>query len=117
MELEGVKIGFVFTGAFYMFSKTIPKLKNLVHEKAIIIPIMSYNTYKNATGQAKDCIEEIEHITHKKIIHNIKDVEPIGRKNMTDIMVVAPCTRKYYFKTCVRYNRYNSDISGKISFT
>ena len=78
MELEGVKIGFVFTGAYYMFHKTIPKLKDLIHENAIIIPIMSYNTYKNTIKKTKEYIEEIEHITNKKIIHSITEIEPIG---------------------------------------
>ena len=99
MELVGKKIGFVLTGSFCTFKKTIPKIKELVEkEKADIIPIMSYNSYKLDTkfGKAKDFILEIEEITGKKIIHTIQDAEPIGPKKMTDIMVVAPCSRKYY---------------------
>lgn len=98
MELVGKKIGFVLTGSFCTFKKTIPKIKELVEkEKADIIPIMSYNSYKLDTkfGKAKDFILEIEEITGKKIIHTIQDAEPIGPKKMTDIMVVAPCSRKY----------------------
>ena len=99
MELVGKKIGFVLTGSFCTFKKTIPKIKELVEkEKADIIPIMSYNSYKLDTkfGKAKDFILEIEEITGKEIIHTIQDAEPIGPKKMTDIMVVAPCSRKYY---------------------
>ena len=44
---------------------------------------------------------EIEKITGKKIIHTIQDAEPIGPKQMTDIMIVAPCSRKHYVKTCL----------------
>lgn len=98
MELVGKKIGFVLTGSFCTFKKTISKIKELVEkEKADIIPIMSYNSYKLDTkfGKAKDFILEIEEITGKKIIHTIQDAEPIGPKKMTDIMVVAPCSRKY----------------------
>lgn len=98
MELVGKKMGFVLTGSFCTFKKTIPKIKELVEkEKADIIPIMSYNSYKLDTkfGKAKDFILEIEEITGKKIIHTIQDAEPIGPKKMTDIMVVAPCSRKY----------------------
>ena len=99
LELVGKKIGFVLTGSFCTFKKTIPKIKELVEkEKADIIPIMSYNSYKLDTkfGKAKDFILEIEEITGKKIIHTIQDAEPSGRKKMTDMMVVAPCSRKYY---------------------
>ena len=103
MELKGLKIGFVITGAFPIMKKTISKIKDLVKEEAIVIPIMSSIAYKLDTkyGKAKEFREEIEKITGMKIIHTIKDTEPLG-KNMTDIMIVAPCTRKYNFKTCSR---------------
>ena len=42
----------------------------------------------------------VREITGKKIIHTIQDAEPIEQKKITDIMVVAPASRKYYGKTC-----------------
>lgn len=103
MEVNGKKIGFVLTGSFSTFKKTIPKIKELVKKGAEIVPIMSFNSYNTDTkfGKAKDFIKEIEEITSKKIIHTIKDSELIGTKNKTDIMIIAPCSRKYYFKTCM----------------
>ena len=94
MSFEGVKIGFVFTGSFCTFSKVIPKMKLLVKSGAKIIPIMSFNSYNLDTkfGKAKDFIEKIENITGNSIIHSITDAEPIGPKNMTDIMIIAPCS-------------------------
>ena len=94
LNFEGVKIGFVLTGSFCTFSKTIPKMKELVKLGATIIPIMSFNAYNLDTkfGKAEDFIKEIEEITENKIIHTIKDAEPIGPKKMTDIMVIAPAT-------------------------
>ena len=85
-----------------IINKTIEKIKELVKLEAKIIPIMSFNSYNTDTkfGKAKDFIDEIEQITNNKIIHEIKDAEPIGPKQMTDIMVVAPATRKYNCKTC-----------------
>lgn len=75
-------------------------MKELVDKGAEIIPVMSYNAYSMDTkfGKAKDFIEQIENITGKKIIHTIQDAEPIGPKKMTDIMIIAPCSRKYYVK-------------------
>ena len=95
MELKGKKIGFVFTGSFCTFSKTIPKMKELVNLGADILPIMSYNAYMLDTkfGKAEEFRKEIEEITGKEIIHTIQGAEPIGPKKMTDIMVVAPATR------------------------
>ena len=94
MELEHKKIGFVLTGSFCTFSKTIPKMKELIEKGAEVIPIMSFNSYNLDTkfGKAQDFINEIEEITGKKIIHTIQEAEPIGPKRLTDIMVVAPCS-------------------------
>lgn len=101
MEVKNKKIGFVLTGSFCTFKKTIPKMKELIEKGAEIIPVMSYNSYSMDTkfGKAKDFIEEVENITGKKIIHTIQDAEPIGPKKLTDIMIIAPCSRKYYVKT------------------
>ena len=103
MELKGKKIGFVFTGSFCTFSKVIPKMKELVKEEAEIIPIMSFNSYNLDTkfGKADDFINEIEEISGKKIIHTIKDADPIGPKKLTDVMIVAPCSRQHNGKTCL----------------
>lgn len=94
MEVKGINIGFVLTGSFCTFKKTIPKIKELVKQEANVIPIMSYNSYNLDTkfGKAKDFIDEIEEITGKEIIHTIQGAEPIGPKNLTDIMVIAPCS-------------------------
>ena len=98
MELKGIKIGFVLTGSFCTFKKVIPKIKELIKQEAVVIPIMSFNSYNLDTkfGKAEDFIAQIEEITNKKIIHTIQAAEPIGPKSITDIMVIAPCSRKYY---------------------
>lgn len=97
MDFSGIKIGFVLTGSFCTFKKTIPKIKELVKNGADVLPVMSYNAYNMDTkfGKAKEFIEEIQEITKKEIIHTIKDAEPIGPKKLTDIMIVAPATRQY----------------------
>ena len=97
MEVKDKRIGFALTGSFCTFKKTIPKIKELVKKEAKVIPIMSYNSYSMNTkfGKAEDFVSQIEDITGEKIIHTIQDAEPIGPKKLTDIMVVAPCSRKY----------------------
>lgn len=94
MKFKDLKIGFALTGSFCTFSKTIPKIKELVKEGAEVIPIMSYNAYELDTkfGKAKDFIAQIEEITGNKIIHTIQGAEPIGPKKLTDIMIIAPAT-------------------------
>ncbi len=94
MNLEGKKVGFVMTGSFCTFRKTIEQLKKIIAEKAEVLPIMSYNAYEMDTkfGKAQDFINEIESITGNKIIHTITDSEPIGPKHLTDIMIIIPAT-------------------------
>lgn len=94
MDLKGKRIGFVFTGSFCNFRKTIDELKKIVQLGAKIVPIMSENSYTLDTkyGKASDFIDEIEEITETKILHTIQEVELLGRKDMLDIIVVAPTT-------------------------
>ncbi len=94
MNIEGKRIGFVMTGSFCTFRKTIDELKKIVKLGAKVIPIMSENSYTMDTkfGKAEDFINEVENITGTKILHTIQEVEPIGPKDMLDILVVAPAT-------------------------
>lgn len=94
MILEGKKIGYVFTGSFCTFKKSIEQLKKIAKQKAEIIPIMSYNSYNLDTkfGKAEEFIKEIEEITKHKIINTIQGAEPIGPKHLTDIMIIAPAS-------------------------
>lgn len=94
MNLEEKRIGFVMTGSFCTFRKTIDELKKIVKLGAKVVPIMSENSYTMDTkfGKARDFINEIEDITGTKILHNIQEVEPLGPKDMLDILVVAPAT-------------------------
>ena len=113
------RIGFAFTGSFCTFKKVIEELKKIKNEKADIIPIMSFNSYNLDTkfGKAEEFIEEIKKITEKDdIIHTIQGAEPIGPKKLTDIIVIAPCSRKYYCKTCKWNNRLTSAYGNQISF-
>ena len=56
MTLEGKKIGYVFTGSFCTFRKSIEQMKEIKKQNAIIIPVMSYNSYTLDTkfGEAKE---------------------------------------------------------------
>ena len=94
MSLKNVKVGFALTGSFCTFEKTIEQIENLVKSGAEVIPIMSYNSYNLDTkfGKASDHIDRIKLLTGKDIIHSIQDAEPIGPKQMTDIMIICPCS-------------------------
>lgn len=94
LKLKDKKIGFILTGSFCTFNKTIEQMENIKKQEADIVPIMSYNSYELDTkfGKAKEFIDKIKDITGKNIIHTIQDAEPIGPKHLTDIMIIAPCS-------------------------
>ena len=103
MEVKGKTIGFVFTGSFCTFKKTIPQMKKLKDLGASILPIMSKHSYTLDTkfGKAQEFISEIEKICENKIIHTIQDAEPIGPKHLTDIMIIAPASGNTMAKLAV----------------
>ena len=94
MELEGKTIGFAMTGSFCTFSSVIPQIKEICEKGARVIPIMSETASSTDTrfGKSEDFKKELEDITGNKIISTISTAEPIGPKNLLDIMVIAPCT-------------------------
>lgn len=89
-----ITVGFAFCGSFCTLKKGVEALKKLKEAGYNIIPIFSEIVYNTDTRfyAARDLIEEVEGICQNKIIHTIKDAEPIGPKKLLDIMVIAPCT-------------------------
>lgn len=88
-----IKLGFGLTGSFCTWEQVVPVMERLAQDYDIL-PILSEQSYITDTrfGNAADWIERIEGICGKKVLHQIKEVEPIGPRNLLDIMLVAPCT-------------------------
>ena len=61
---------------------------------ANIIPITSEAVFHTDTrfGAHDEICDRIEEICENKIIHTIKDAEPIGPKKLLDVLVIAPAT-------------------------
>ena len=93
-ELKGKRVGFAMCGSFCTFSRCFDALGKLTELGCEIIPIMSFNAYSTDTrfGSAAEHRRRLEDICRREVIHTIADAEPIGPKNMTDIMLVANCT-------------------------
>ncbi len=90
---EKTVLGFAMCGSFCTLKNAVECLKKL-NETYEILPIMSQNAYSTDTrfGKASDFIKTITDICSKDVIHTIAQAEPIGPKNLTDVMVIAPCT-------------------------
>jgi len=95
LKLKDKKIAFGLTSVFYAFPNTIEEIKNIIIEGGEVIPIMPIDTYKNKN--VSYFIKDIETITDKKIIIDKLEAERVE----ADIIVIAPCSRKSYSKTCV----------------
>lgn len=91
---KGVRIGFAMTGSFCTFNRCFRQAELLKNMGAEIIPIMSETASGLSTrfGTDVENIARFNKISGREVIMSIADAEPIGPKNLTDIMVVAPCT-------------------------
>lgn len=92
--MENITVGYAFCGSFCTISNSLQQLEKLAKHNIKIIPIMSEIVYSTDTrfGKAKELIEKVEELCGHKIIHDIPAAEPIGPKNLLDIIIVSPCT-------------------------
>lgn len=87
-------IGFAMCGSFCTFSKAFPQMQSLVDSGYDVIPIMSHNAYSTDTrfGKAEEMVKKAEEITGHKVLHTSVQTEPLGPKEMCDLLIIAPCT-------------------------
>lgn len=86
-------LGFAMCGSFCTLSSVIEQMPRLC-ELYDILPIMSEITYSTDSrfGTAGHFKKAVTDICKNEILHTIPQVEPIGPKKLTDIMLIAPCT-------------------------
>lgn len=101
--MKKIVLGYAFCGSFCTIKQSLEALKELVNQGYAVKPIMSQIVYNTDTRfcKAKDLIEEVENLCGEKIINTIAAAEPIGPKNLLDIIVVAPCTGNTLAKTAL----------------
>ena len=92
--MKKATIGFAMCGSFCTFSKAFEQMQKLADSGFDIIPIMSGNASSTDTrfGKAEDMVKTAEKISGKKVLTTVTETEPIGPKNMCDLLVIAPCT-------------------------
>lgn len=92
--MQNITLGYAFCGSFCTIKDSLAALRELAAKDIKIKPIMSQIVYTTDTrfGKAEDLINEVESICGEKIIRDIAAAEPIGPKNLLDIIAVAPCT-------------------------
>lgn len=87
-------IGFAMCGSFCTFSKAFEQMRRLVEQGYDVIPIFSNNACSTDTrfGAAADMVKTAESISGRRALTTVTDTEPIGPKNLCDLLVIAPCT-------------------------
>jgi len=92
--MEKIRIGFAITGSFCTHEKILKVMEDLVLKGYDLLPIFSNSVKETNTrfGTAKDFYDKVVKITGKTPICDIVSAEPVGPKNMIDVLVVAPCT-------------------------
>ena len=95
MKLKDLKIGLGVTGSFCNLKDIKEIITNFKDEEIeAIIPIVSFSIQReiNRFGTPEDTITLLEDLTDNKVIDTISKAEPIGPKNLVDILIIAPCT-------------------------
>ncbi|MBO5357712.1 MAG: dipicolinate synthase subunit B [Clostridia bacterium] len=92
--MQNITLGYAMTGSFCTLKASLSVLEELAKYPIKIKPIMSETVYNTDTRffKAQDLIKRVEEICGEKVIHDIVGAEPIGPKNLLDILVVAPAT-------------------------
>lgn len=87
-------IGFAMCGSFCTHKKALEQMSALRASGEDILPIMSENVYSTDTkfGRAEDLKKRVRDLCGRDMISSIVDAEPIGPKELLDILVICPCT-------------------------
>jgi dipicolinate synthase subunit B len=94
MPFQGKNMGIALTGSFCTYDKVFIEIERLVEANANIYTIFSDSsrTINTRFGNAKDFLEKAAELTGKPPITTIENAEPLGPKNLIDILILAPCT-------------------------
>ncbi len=88
-----MKIGYALCGSYCTHARSLAVLEELVktHE---VVPIVSENvaTMDTRFGKATDTISILTTLCGRPPIDTIVDAEPLGPKEVLDLLVIAPCT-------------------------
>ena len=94
MKLKNKKIGFGITGSYCTFLPALQEIISLINEGAEVFPILSQaaSSVDTRFGKAADWLEKLRVMTGREPITTIEAAEPIGPKNILDVLLIAPCT-------------------------
>lgn len=88
------RVGFALCGSFCTHARVLKELEKLCGEYETVVPVVSEICQATSTrfGTAREFISRVEGLTGHKAIGSVVEAEPIGPKNLLDVLVIAPCT-------------------------
>ena len=94
MMKHPIRLAFCLTGSFCTFEKAFAQMEKLVSLGYEVLPVFSYHAASLDTrfGKADGHLNRARQISGHEPICTIQDAEPLGPKDMTDILLVCPCT-------------------------
>ena len=94
MMKHPIRLAFCLTGSFCTFEKAFVQMEKLVSLGYEVLPVFSYHAASLDTrfGKADGHLNRARQISGHEPICTIQDAEPLGPKDMTDILLVCPCT-------------------------
>ena len=92
--METLRIGVALSGSFCTFERVLHEIEQLTAAGHRVTPIVSFHTANTDTrfGKAADILQKLTAITGRAPLKTLPEVEPLGPKDMLDVLVVAPCT-------------------------
>lgn len=109
------RVGFALTGSFCTLEKAIRAMEETAREYPNMVPILSETTGATDTrfGRAADFRQAAEEICGHGAVESVREAEPIGPKQLLDVLVIAPCTGNTLAKLANGHCRYLSDHGGQ----
>ena len=94
MNRNTLRVGFAFCGSFCTLSRAMGALEQVKAAFGDVTPIVSETTAATDTrfGPAHEFLREMERICDRRVIQTIPAAEPIGPKQLLDVLIIAPCT-------------------------
>lgn len=92
--MEQPRVGFALTGSFCTLDKALLAMEETAAAYPDIVPILSETTGSTDTrfGRGADFRQAAEEICGHRAVESIREAEPIGPKQLLDVLVIAPCT-------------------------
>ena len=94
MKLNDKRIGVALSGSFCTYDKVFKELQKLVDEGAKVQTIFSdaSQTIDSRFGKAEEFVQKAEKLTGIRPMRTIEEAEPIGPKELLDLLIILPCT-------------------------